>query len=203
MAIYKTISQFPEAPSRADPENFDERADKFLKHLSNVFPNEINQWTQECNKTQQEINKTQQEVNNTEAQVKILHDDVVNLKTQINSYYQNIQDWYEKITAIATKLSFKGNWYSGATANMGDVYAYNGVLWISLIDGNTATPDVLNNWLPLGGEEFLNASSLIQNMVNGIGWLWNSVNELQSYIEGLLTRIEALEKQVDYLMEKI
>ena len=217
MAITKVIPPIPPAPRRSNPVDFDAKAEAFLTRLE-TLDEDLNEWASQVNTTQSQINSTissavnnavyaatskvnqmKEEVLDAKDQVEIYHSDVVNLKAQINGYYYNVRDWYNRIIAIAQSLSFKGEWVDGTVANIGDVYGYAGALWISLIDNNTAAPAVDAGWLPMGGDEFLNASSLIKQMIDGIGWLWNAVTVLQSYVSGLQSRVEELERKVELL----
>ena len=56
MAINKVIDPIPEAPQRSDPQNFDERADAFLKRIE-TLDDDLNEWANQCNQTQAEINQ--------------------------------------------------------------------------------------------------------------------------------------------------
>ena len=56
MAITYTIPDIPEAPSRSDPQNFDERADAFLSRIE-TLDEDLNTWASQCNQTQTEINQ--------------------------------------------------------------------------------------------------------------------------------------------------
>lgn len=59
MAINQTMSAAPDAPTRADPTSFDDRADQMMNWLEGL-PTELNQYSTELNATQDEINTREQ-----------------------------------------------------------------------------------------------------------------------------------------------
>lgn len=121
MAITKKIDPIPTAPSRSDPENFDERADTFLKRLE-TLDDDLNEWASQANSTAAQVNSTQNYVAGVSAICSKLE-------------YSN---------------GYKGNWSSGTTYSKGDVVWYNNLLWISNYNSNSGhTPGADSYWSTL------------------------------------------------------
>ena len=125
MAITKKIDPIPTAPSRSDPENFDERADAFLKRIE-TLDEDLNEWASQANSTAGEVNS---------------------MRNATYSYMLQAKNAQSYCIKAAANANYRGVWSSSASYSVGDAVAYNGYVWISNYDNNVGhTPGTDNYW---------------------------------------------------------
>ena len=122
MAITKIIDPIPPAPTRSNPENFDERADAFLKRIE-TLDEDLNEWAEQCNQTQQEINEAK------------------DIAVQAKNDAQTVLNY------LASEYHYRGEWDANTTYNTGDSISYNGYVYLSKQDNNiNKQPDTNPDW---------------------------------------------------------
>jgi len=152
--MLQNISPLPAPPTRNDPQNFSERADSFLLALQ-AFSVELNSLISSLNSFSL---ITSDSYNN----ILSLHEQTEQFMIQTSMY----------AASAAVKANFKGEYNNSAMYNKSDIVSYQGVLYISIIDNNTASPANSQNWTPFTNMKYVHFQNeqssewVIENRLN-------------------------------------
>lgn len=135
MTITTVIAAVPDSPSRADPVNFDDRAEDMLERLE-TLDDELNAWAQEANQLQVEINQSESNVSDDRLLAVNAAATAIQKASEASGYKDSVTVMAAAVQSAAGLPSLTGN----AQKRLGVNAAGNGVEWI----GGFALPAYIN-----------------------------------------------------------
>ena len=135
MTITTVIAAVPDSPSRADPVNFDDRAEDMLERLE-TLDDELNAWAQEANQLQVEINQSESNVSDDRLLAVNAAATAIQKASEASGYKDSVTVMAAAVQSAAGLPALIGNALKGLRVNA----AGTGVEWA----GGVSHPAYIN-----------------------------------------------------------